>query len=91
MVRVELPEVTTLERGTLVGLRDAARPTGEPSVRLMVPVKPSKPFSAMVEVPDKPASIERADGLGEMLKSTMLTVMSRLCETGPLVPTMVTT
>jgi hypothetical protein len=67
------------------------RPIGEPNVRLMVPVKPSRPLRAMVEVPDKPASIERVDGLAETLKSTMLTVTSRLCDTGPLVPTMVTT
>lgn len=85
-----MPEDTATDSGTLVGLGEAERPDGEVVVRVMVPLNPFNPDTAIVDVPGVPAWTESEEGFAEMLKSTTVTVTVTECESDPLFPVTVT-
>ncbi len=67
-VKVEVAEEPRL---TLVGLRNPVRPAEETTAeRETIPVKPPNPVTVTVEVSEEPTSIERVEGLRDILKPT---------------------
>ncbi len=76
---------------TLVGLTVAVRPDGDTvAASAIVPANPPRLVRSIVEVPDCPARIVRAEEPVEMEKSTILTFTWTVCERDPLVRTTVT-
>ncbi len=73
-VNVETPgETDEMER--VAGFNVASRPAREPiAVRSTLPVKPFTPVTVMLEVAEKPAWMEREDGLLTIVKSVTMSV-----------------
>jgi hypothetical protein len=66
-VEVRLPPAT---RVRLVGFKEAAGPFGDTRCdRVIVPVKPPRLVSVIVEVLDEPGESCNVEGLDEMVKS----------------------
>ncbi len=77
---------------TVVGLRVALGPEGRTEVEsVTVPANPFTLVSWIVEVPGEPAKMVRDAELGEIVKSTTLTVIWTEWEREPMVPVTVTT
>lgn len=78
-------------RKRVVGLQETWRPDVETEdPMLMKPEKPPRLAKLREVVAEDPAAKERVVWLLEMLKSTMLTVTTILCDTLPLLPITVT-
>jgi hypothetical protein len=73
----------------LLGLASALIPADADADSEIVPEKPLRALTVMVEVPEDPASIDR-DVAVLMLKSTTVTVMMAEWVSVPLVPVTVT-
>ncbi len=85
-VKVEVPEPFDVSV-TLAGFVEAVRPEGDTAVvRAILPVKPPRLWSVIVEVPDWAANIVKFVELEEMEKSTTLTVTCTERVREPLVP-----
>ena len=70
----------------LEGLTEAVRPEGVTAVASpMLPLKPPRPFTLMVAVPDWPAKIVMLVEPVETEKSTTLTITRTECVREPLV------